>query len=84
MKLDVPTYSFLIGAMELAKAQDNLTKKEITAYPHLNKDGRTSVDRKMTLKATTEKMRAESAVTSDQLKVAGISIGNIADVIKDR
>ena len=84
MKLDMPTYGFLIEAMNLAKAQDDLRTKEIVAYAHLDKDSRTKIDNKMTLRATTAKMRSDSAVTTNQLKVSGVSIGNIADVIKDR
>ena len=84
MGLDMPTYSFLIEAMNLAKAQDDLRTKEIVAYAHLNEASRTKIDNKMTLRATTAKMRADNSVTTDNLKVAGISIGNIADVIKDR
>lgn len=84
MQLEMPTYQFLIDAMDLAQAQRDMREKELIAYPHLDKDSRIKVDNRMHLRATTEEMRASTAVTTDQLKVSGISLGNIADVIKDR
>lgn len=84
MNMDTPTYVYLTSAMNLAKAQEGLTTKEIISYPHLDKDNQNRIHNKMLKDAQTDKMRADSAVTTDQLKVSGISIGNIADVIKDK
>ena len=84
MQMEVSTFDFLIEAMNLAQSQRDLKVKELVSYPHLDKDSRTKVDNRMTLNATTKEMRADSAVTTDQLKVAGVSVGNISDVIKDR
>jgi hypothetical protein len=84
MMLDIPTYEFLIEAMNLAQSQRDLGIKELISYPHMDKDGRSKVDNRMRLSATTKEMRADSAITSDQLKVAGISIGNISDIVKGR
>ena len=82
--LELTIYQFLVDAMFLAVAQRDLSLKEINAYPHLDKESRTKVDNRMSLRATTKEMRADTAITTDQLKVAGISIGNISDVIKDK
>lgn len=82
--MDAPTYAYLVRAMDLAISQDNLVKREIISYPHMDKEGQNKVHNRMWRSATTEEMRASQAVTSDQLKVSGISVGNIADVVKGK
>lgn len=84
LELDMPTYEFLIDAMNLAQAKRDIELKQLLSYPHMDKDSRTKVDNKLERRSTTEKQRADQAISTDQLRVAGVSIGNISDVIKDR
>jgi hypothetical protein len=84
LQMDGSTYAYLSRAMELAIAQDNMIKKEIISYPHMSKDNQNKVHDKMWRNATTEEMRESQSVTTDQLRISGVSVGNIADVIKGK
>lgn len=72
--LDYPTYDYLVQLMNIAKANDHLELKEIISYPHLKKEDMNNVHKRLIMNASSEKMRAEKAVTSDQLASLGIQV----------
>lgn len=81
--MDAPTYDYLSNLVIMCKATSDLELKEIVSFPNLKKEDMAAIHRKLYMRATSEEMRAETAVTSDELGAAGISVGSIEDFIKD-
>ena len=82
IELDAPTYDYLLQLMSIAKANDDLELKELISYPHLKKDDMNSLHKRLSMKATSEKMKADKAVTSDQLASLGITTPSEKDFKK--
>lgn len=80
--LDYPTYDYLVQLMNIAKANDDLELKEIISYPHLKKDDMNNVHKRLIMNASSEKMRAAKAITSDQLSSLGITTPSEKDFKK--
>jgi len=84
LKLEAREYDFLCKCMIKAKANDDLEDLEIVSYPHLkDSKARNSARDRLVKRAETLEELEERIVTSDDLIMNGIKLGNIKDHIKD-
>lgn len=85
LKMEARTYDYLCQCMIKAKANDDLELLELISYPHLkDNQNRNKVKQAIVRRAETQEQLEETVITTDQLQINGVSIGNIEDHIKGK
>lgn len=81
---ELSEYEFdtLYGGMDIVKSRKLLSDFSVSAYPQMESKSRDKLHRN-TYKVAFPREFIKSVVTANQLAISGISVGNIADHVKE-
>ena len=81
--MDEDTFDTLYGSLDVIAAKKMISDYTVSMYPHVKQKDRTKIHNNTTRIAFPKQFR-KRIVTSDQLAMNGVKIGNIQDHIKGK